>query len=37
MCEQLFLEDERPGLADDVNMVNISQKSLPVSSDEAMA
>jgi hypothetical protein len=34
--EQLCLGDERPGRADDVNMVHISQKSLPVSSDEAM-
>ena len=36
-CEQLCLGDERPGRADDVNMVHISHKSLPVSSDEAMA
>ncbi len=35
-CEQRCLEDERPGRADDVNMVHISQKSPPVPSDEAM-
>ena len=36
MCEQLCLGDERPERADDVNMVHIYQKSLPLSSDEAV-
>ncbi len=36
MCEQICLGDKRPGRDDDVKMVHISQKSLPVFSDEAM-
>ncbi len=36
MGEQLCRGDERPGRSDDVNMTHISQKSLPVPSDEAM-
>jgi hypothetical protein len=35
MCEQRCRGDERPRRADDVNMVCISHKSQPVSSDEA--
>ena len=35
-CEQLCLRDERPRRADDVNMVRISHKYRPVSSDEAL-